>query len=280
MDPQAETQFLDKLLSDLNDDKLVLPTLPEIALKVNSTLENEESSMADVAKIIAQDAALSARLIQVVNSPLLRSPVIIKSIDSAVMRLGSSMIRNLVSSMVMEQLFKAGSPATEKRLRATWQRSVAVSSTAMALSMFNQGKNKLKKEQAMLAGLVHDIGILPILSRAEEYPELLEDVLTLDRIITEAHTKVGAAILDKWNFPAELILVATEHENKQYDSKDGPDYVDLVIVAGLQSDTNQDDDVEEEDWSLIPAFSKLGLSAEVEIIDVADSADFAAAMSS
>lgn len=280
MDPQAEEQFLNKLLSDLNDDKLVLPTLPEIALKVNATLENEESSMADVAKIIAQDAALSARLIQVVNSPLLRSPIIIKSIDSAVMRLGSSMIRNLVSSMVMEQLFKAGSPATEKRLRATWQRSVAVSSTAMALSMFNQGKNKLKKEQAMLAGLVHDIGILPILSRAEEYPELLEDEVTLDRIITEAHTKVGAAILEKWNFPAELILVATEHENKQYDSKDGPDYVDLVIVAGLQSDTNQDDAVEEEDWSLIPAFSKLGLSAEVEIIDVADSADFAAAMSS
>ena len=63
MDAAAEEKFLDTLLEDLENDKLVLPTLPEVALKVRDTLEDENSSLIDVAKIITSDAALSARMI-------------------------------------------------------------------------------------------------------------------------------------------------------------------------------------------------------------------------
>ena len=63
MDAAAEEIFLDQLLEDLENDKLVLPTLPEVALKVRDTLEDENSSLIDVAKIITSDAALSARMI-------------------------------------------------------------------------------------------------------------------------------------------------------------------------------------------------------------------------
>lgn len=127
---------------------------------------------------------------------------------------------------------------------------------------------KLQPDQAMLAGLVHDIGALPILSRAEDYPDLLEDEESLDRIINSVHTTIGAEILRKWNFPEELVAVAEEHENLSRNSKGGPDYVDIVIVANLQSliDTNhQHTDV---DWSKVPAFEKLGLQADVSVVDM------------
>ncbi len=265
MDAAAEEKFLDKLLEDLEDDKLVLPTLPEVALKVRDTLEDENSSLIDVAKIINSDAALAARMIQVSNSPLLRASNPIETVESAVTRMGSNMIRNLVTSMVMEQMFQATSDVTDKRLRRIWEHSTEVAAIAHALaSQFT----KLQPDQALLAGLVHDIGALPILSRAEDYPDLLEDEVSLDRIINNVHTTIGAEILRKWNFPEELITVAEEHENLDRDSANDPDYTDVVIVANLQSLINTDHPLTKVDWSTVPAFSKLGLQADISVVDM------------
>ena len=265
MDTAAEEKFLDQLLEDLENDKLVLPTLPEVALKVRDTLEDENSSLIDVAKIINSDAALAARMIQVSNSPLLRASNPIESVEAAVTRMGSNMIRNLVTSMVMEQMFQATSDVTDKRLRKIWEHSTEVAAISHALtSQFT----KLQPEQAMLAGLVHDIGALPILSRAEDYPDLLEDEETLDRIISNVHTTIGAEILRKWNFPEELISVAEDHEDLQRDSKNGPDYVDIVIVANLQSLIDSNHPHTKVDWSTVPAFEKLGLQTDVSVVDM------------
>lgn len=265
MDTAAEEKFLDQLLEDLENDKLVLPTLPEVALKVRDTLEDENSSLVDVAKIITSDAALSARMIQVSNSPLLRASNPIESVEAAVTRMGSNMIRNLVTSMVMEQMFQATSDVTDKRLRKIWEHSTEVAAISHALtSQFT----KLQPDQAMLAGLVHDIGALPILSRAEDYPDLLEDEETLDRIISNVHTTIGAEILRKWNFPEELISVAENHEDLQRDSKNGPDYVDVVIVANLQSLIDSKHPHNEVDLSTVPAFEKLGLQTDISVVDM------------
>lgn len=265
MDAAAEEQFLDKLLEDLENDKLVLPTLPEVALKVRDTLEDEESSLIDVAKIITSDAALSARMIQVSNSPLLRAANPIESVEAAVTRMGSNMIRNLVTSMVMEQMFQATSDVTDKRLRKIWEHSTEVAAISHALaSQFT----KLQPDQAMLAGLVHDIGALPILSRAEDYPDLIDDEEALDRIINTVHSTIGAEILRKWNFPAELIAVAEDHEDLNYNSTNGPDYVDVVIVANLQSLIDSDHRHTKVDWSSVPSFEKLGLQADVSVVDM------------
>ncbi|MCK4865257.1 MAG: HDOD domain-containing protein [Gammaproteobacteria bacterium] len=265
MDAAAEEKFLDKLLDDLENDKLILPTLPEVALRVRDTLEDENSSLLDVAKIITSDAALSARMIQVSNSPLLRAANPIESVEAAVTRMGSNMIRNLVTSMVMEQMFQATSDVTDKRLRKIWEHSTEVAAIAHALaSQFT----KLQPEQAMLAGLIHDIGALPILTRAEDHPELLEDEATLDRIIESVHSTIGAEILRKWNFPEELIAVAEQHEDLEHNSENGPDYVDVVIVANLQSLIDSNHRHTKIDWNTVPAFSKLGLQADVSVVDM------------
>ena len=265
MDSAGEEKFLDQLLNDLENDKLVLPTLPEVALKVRDTLEDENASLLDVAKIISSDAALAARMIQVSNSPLLRANRSIETVEAAVSRMGSNMIRNLVTSMVMEQMFQATSEVTDKRLRHIWEHSTEVAAISHALaSQFT----KLQPDQAMLSGLVHDIGALPILTRAEEYPELLEDEVMLDRIIASTHTTIGAEILRKWNFPEELISVAEEHENLAHDSRNGVDYVDVVIVANLQSLVDTNHPHTQQDWSNVPAFEKLGLQPDVNIIDM------------
>jgi len=262
---ELEEKLLDKLFSDLENDKLVLPTLPEVALRVRETLEDEDAGMGDVAKVITSDAALSARLIQVANSPLLRAARTIESVEAAVTRMGGDMTRNLVTSIAMEQMFQATSDATDKRLRTLWEHSTQVAALSHALcSQFT----KLKPDQALLAGLVHDIGALPILTMAEDVPELLENEAMLDSIISKAHCAVGEAILRKWNFPDDIIAVAAEHEDITRDKDGAADYVDIIIVANIESHMGSDHPLTKTDLSTVKAFAKLGLEPESEMVDV------------
>ena len=262
---ELEEKLLDKLFSDLENDKLVLPTLPEVALRVRETLEDEDAGLSDVAKVITSDTALSARLIQVANSPLLRAARTIESVEAAVTRMGGDMTRNLVTSIAMEQMFQATSDATDKRLRTLWEHSTQVAALSHALcSQFT----KLKPDQALLAGLVHDIGALPILTMAEDVPELLENESMLDSIISKAHCTVGEAILRKWNFPDEIIAVAAEHEDITRDKDGAADYVDIIIVANIESHMGSDHPLTKIDLSTVKAFAKLGLEPESEMVDV------------
>lgn len=262
-------QFLQDLLKDLENNTLVLPTLPEVALRVRDAVDNEDASVSEISKVIATDAALSARIIQVANSPLMRASKEIQTLDMAVNRLGMKLIRDMVISMVMEQMFQATSEVTDKKLRQIWEHSTTVAAISHALAA---QFTKLVPEQAMLAGLVHDIGALPILTKAEDYPELLENEAMLDKIIDKLHSKIGQAILKTWNFPEELVRVPAEHENLERNS-DQTDYVDVVTVANLQSYMGSDHPLAQRDWANIPAFDKLGLNPEINVVDMEETAD-------
>lgn len=262
-----EETFLKELFDDLESEKLVLPTLPEVALKVRETLEDENASLVDAAKVITSDVALSARLIQVANSPLLRASRQIESVEAAVTRMGSDMVRNLVTSLAMEQMFQATTDITDKRLRAIWEHSTEIAAICHAMSAMSR---TLKADQALLAGLVHNIGSLPVLVRAEDYPDLISNTDLLDKIVASTNPKLGAAILKKWHFPEELVSVAAEHSNFTRNHSGEADYTDLVIVAELQSRAGSDHPNAQVDWSTVPAFAKLGIDTDVNVVDMDD----------
>jgi HD-like signal output (HDOD) protein len=265
MKSALETQFLDELYRKLASNELVLPTMPEMALKIRDIVEDPNSSLANISKLINKDPALAARIVQVANSPAFRSRTPFNSVEAAVMRLGGSIIKNLVTAMVMEQLFQSTTEMTDRKLRTYWRHATDVSELAIA---FVSAHPHLQADQAVLAGLIHDIGVLPILTFAEEHPELLADEAVLDSLIKQAHCQVGAKILEAWRFSADMIRVALEHENLQYNSKDKPDYVDLLIVANIQSDHKKGELADLGDLLHIPAFIKMGVVIEEEIIEL------------
>ena len=257
-----EQKLIDELLDDLERDRLILPTLPEVALKVRDTLEDESMGLPEVARVITSDAALSARLIQITNSPLLRSSREIETVEAAVARMGSDMVRNLVMSIVMEQMFQATSAATASRLRALWEHSTNVAAISHVLAAHY---TKLQSDLALLIGLIHDIGTLPILSYAEDIPGLLDNEQLLDHIIERTHVKISIAILDRWKFSKDIIHAVGQHENLAYDS-DKVDYADVVIVANLQSYLGTGHKLNDLDWSSVPSFQKLGLKADANVM--------------
>ena len=252
-----------ELIDQIKQDTLVLPSLPEVCLRVRDVAEDIESSIPQLAQIISQDAALAARIIKVANSPLVRTPSEVTDLVTAVNRLGINFTSNLAMGLAMEQLFQATSDVVDRRMRSIWQQSSEVASICHVLASHY---TKLHPDQAMLAGLIHKIGALPILTYAEDHNALLNDGFALDKLIEKLHPLIGSHILKAWRFPKELLNVPGQY--LKFDREiPKVDYADLVTVAVLQTHANSEHPYAKLDWSTIQAFDRVGLSPDMDMAE-------------
>lgn len=262
-----------ELIDAIQNNRIVLPTLPEVALKVREAAEDPRTDAAGISRVLSNDAALSARVIRVANSPLLRAASPILDLRMAISRLGIQYTCNLVVGLAMEQMFQATSDAVDRRMRQTWGRSTEVAGISAVLA---RTYTKLKSDQATLAGLVHRIGALPILRFAEEQRKLLKQPELLDVLIDELHGEIGKLILETWAFPPELACVPVEY--LKFDrTPPAVDYSDIVLVANLQSHLGTDHPLAQMDWSSISAFGRIGLDPNVNTMEVEDLSEAMAA---
>ncbi|MBB6342141.1 HD-like signal output (HDOD) protein [Pseudomonas fluvialis] len=258
-----------ELIQAIENDELVLPTLPEVALKVREAAEDPNVGIADLAKVIGNDAALTARIIKVVNSPLLRTSKEITDLQMAVGRLGINYTANLATGLAMEQMFQATSDVVDKKMREVWNKSTEIAGICHVLC---KHYTRLLPDQATLAGLVSQIGILPILTYAEDHSELLADSISLNHVIEAIHPIIGDKILRTWDFPEPIACIPSQFLNFQRNSAKA-DYVDIVQVAMLQSYLGTEHPYTKLDWSTIPAFAKLGLDPNVDMKEDEDLSD-------
>lgn len=264
------------LIQAIENDELVLPTLPEVALKVREAAEDPNISTLQLSKVIGNDAALTARIIKVVNSPLLRTSKEITDLQMAINRLGINYTCNLAIGLAMEQMFQATSDVVDRKMREMWTKSTEIAGICHVLC---KQFTRLMPDQATLAGLIHQIGALPILAYAEDHNDLLADSISLNHVIEQIHPIIGDKILRTWAFPEQLAMIPSQYLDFTRDSAK-VDYVDIVQVATLQSYIGTDHPYTQLDWSKIPAFAKLGLDPSKDMNDDEDlSAAMEAAMS-
>ena len=250
-----------ELQQAIDDDALILPTLPEVALRVREAAEDPRVGSQALSRVISSDAALAARLIKVVNSPLLRGNREISDLQGAIDRLGINYTSSLAIGLAMEQMFQATNEAVDRVLRKVWMRSTEIAAISQVLC---RHFTRLQPEQAILAGLVHQIGALPVLAYAEESELLLGDTASLEHVIERLHPQLGERILRAWEFPEAIAIVPMQMLDFARDSS-AVDYVDIVQVAVLQSHVGTRHPLTELDWSKIPAFAKLDLSPQIDI---------------
>ena len=259
-------QIKQEIIHALKNDELVLPTLPEVALQIREVAENATSSIADLTTILARDVALSARMIKVANSPLIRASVPVSDIKTAVSRLGIDLTSNLAMGLAMEHMFQATSDLVDKRMRACWSKSIEIAASSQVLA---RHFTNLEPEKARLAGLTHQIGKLPILAFAENNESLLNDSFALNKVLTVLHPSLGSYILKMWDFPEDIVSVSKNYLqfNRQADKLD---YADIVQVATLQSYAGTEHPYTKLDWSEISSFDRLGLDPATLITEMED----------
>lgn len=258
----TETQFIDSLIDDIAKNRLEFPTLPEVALRVRKLVADPDVTMVQVGKVLSTDAALSTRLMQVANSAMFVGMAPVDNIRSAVNRLGLALVRNMVTCVVMRTLYQTKmSPVIKVWLQNTWKHSTRVAAFSHAFAKLFP---HLRADEAMLAGLVHDIGTLPILTRAAKYPDLLQDPVKLQRVIDRLHGEIGKLILEAWHFQPNLVEVAAGHEDLNRIATD-IDYVDIVMVANLHSYLGTEHRLSKLNWLELPIFDKLQLTPQQSV---------------
>lgn len=260
--PEDVDKFISTLLDDLKTNRLKLPTLPQVAIKVGNIIDDPKTTTKEIAKIISTDAALTARLIQVANSVLYRGISPVEDIRTAVTRLGIKLIRNIVTSLIIRQLFHTKYDILRKRMEKLWLHSAHVAAISYVLA----GKyTSIKPDEALLGGLIHNIGELPILTYAEKFPSIADSEETLDNISGSIGPVLGKTMLQAWKFPPSLIIVAAEYTNIQRPSPGLIEIIDIVVVAKLHSYIGTQRHLAQTNWATIPAFNKFKLTPEESI---------------
>ncbi len=250
----ADNRFFTSFSNAYRENKLSLPSLPNVALKLKEAME-KDLGINDVVKIIGVDASIVAKLIQLANSALYSPISPVTNCHTAVTRLGLDQTRKLVMSISLKQLFYSQNPQLMAKMQALWKNSLYISSLSFVLAQENGSVNP---EDALLAGLVCDIGTIPILHFAEQHPTEYPNLDILDSAIPFLNPPVGTLVLHTLGFTPELAMIPKYAEDWFYESEsDKPNLVDIVILAKLHSYFGTSRAKEIPYMNSIPAYTKL-----------------------
>ncbi|MGR9115444.1 MAG: HDOD domain-containing protein [Gammaproteobacteria bacterium] len=248
-----DNRFFSNFIQMYREDKLVLPSLPTVALKLKQAM-NEETSIAETAQIIQIDPAITAKLIQISNSALYSPVASITNCHEAVTRLGLNATRTLVMGISLKQLFQSKDRKLMKAMQTLWRNSLYLSSLCFILA---EESAAINPEDALLAGLISDIGAIPLLHFAEQNPDQYSDLTEMEQAIRSLSAPIGMLVLHTLGFSEQLTQIPRHAEDWYFDAEDELSLIDIVILAKLHSFIGQARAQELPYINSIPAYSKL-----------------------
>jgi putative nucleotidyltransferase with HDIG domain len=264
---QMETIILTRLAAD----RLVVPALPAAALKCIRLLKDPELSLKVAATVIEQDPVLAAGLIHQANSAAFATREPVRSVLSAVTKLGTGRLKTFLFEASANQLFESRDERIARSCRAVWEHSVAVAILAKDVVAF---ANAGDPDAGYLGGLLHDVGkpvVASLLLQAERTVTQQKvhsswiDSARWTRVIASVHRKVGIALAQKWELPDAVAKCVQSCDD--YDVTDRLSVVNAVRFAnalakreGLYLGTV---DAADNDALIMIGCSLLGLEGEV-----------------
>lgn len=216
-----------------------LPSLPNVYHEVSAAIDSDQASTDQIALIIQQDAAMSAKVLQLANSPIFYGSGRVSSIQQAITYFGLAQLRQLVLQCSLFQCFDSASGAPDFMVSSFWRYSLAVAELARQISL-SEGQDGDRPDQAYIAGLMHDIGYLILVNYdsslfgklcefgvdADDNPVILER-----RVFDVGHNEAGAYLLSMWNIPARVVEAVYYHHQPRGSDFRGMNALVAVHVA-------------------------------------------------
>jgi HD-like signal output (HDOD) protein len=196
-------------IQDILNDIERLVSLPAAYVRINQLVEDPAVGMEDIARVINQDVALTARLLRIANSPLYGFPSQIDTVTKAVKVLGTQQVRDLALATVAIKTFE-GIPNDLVSMESFWKHSIYCALCARILAM---ECHKRQREALFVTGLLHDIGQLVLYNRLPDLsrqvleacadgPDELESQDAERDIIGFTHADIGGELAHRWSLPA------------------------------------------------------------------------------
>lgn len=229
MTNQSSFSILEDIARDLSGEVVSFPTFLDITFQVRTALKNPNLAIDQLGTLIGAEPLMSTKIIRLANSVAMnRSGRTIVDLNSAISRVGMESVRTLSFAVAMEQLLNSKKMAPfEAFSRRLWEHTVHVAALSRVLA---RRLTQVNPDEALFAGLVHDIGVFYLMSRAVNFPELVTDTAELEQLLVHWHDQIGHALLAAMGLPEELLRVVQEHEvERKVDSL--KTLSDLIFVA-------------------------------------------------
>jgi HD-like signal output (HDOD) protein len=230
-DPAAFA-FVQSLAAELSTGKVDLPSFPDIALRVRQVLADDNVTPDKVVRVVSAEPALAARLLQISNSAAINfSGKAVTDLRTAVARLGFNMVRSAAIAFAMSQLKKVdGLKGLEQPLDELWRRSAAVAAMSHVVA---RRLTRVNADTALLAGLLHGVGQLYILTRSKNHPQLFANQPAYHAIVRDWHSSIAKALLENWDMADEVVQAVSSYEDLERDHKGPADLTDVLSLAFL-----------------------------------------------
>ena len=227
--------FVERLAQDLRDERLELPAFPEAVLRIQQALQSSDTDTGDIVRILSSEPALAARLLRIANSAeFRRADTEITDLRKAISRMGFNMVRTVAVAFAMRQLRRKESygPEAQAELERLWKSSLQVAAICFVLA---KHFTRLSADQAVLTGVLHVLGRLYIVMRAQDMDDVSDE--DIRSVASHWHGTIGKAILESWGLP-ESLQHAVEHQDEVGLQLTGAvTLTDLLIVAKLLAAT-------------------------------------------
>jgi HD-like signal output (HDOD) protein len=245
-----------EIYASLASNKALFPSLPEITIRLRETLNDPRTNLASAAKLLKQDPGLSVFLMRMANNVHYMTRVPAADLEGALRRIGLPAASQLATSFAIRSSFDSPSPALRRVLLTAYREATRVS----VISYFLAEKVRaFPPGRAMLAGLLQDIALPPILQRLWERPEIFNDPEKRGEAVDQLAPLVGVLILKGWGFDEELIEVVRSRKQWARDPAKKPDLADIVLIARLHSLIGTPEFRNCPSFGEVPAFHKLPL---------------------
>jgi putative nucleotidyltransferase with HDIG domain len=224
-------QMLEDIATELGGE-VIFPTHFDAVLRLRKVLQDPNQSIAGIAAVVSLEPLISAKLLHLANSVALnpdgREVVDIKS---AIARLGINTVRTAAMSIVMHQLLRAKGMAEFTEIsRLLWDHSIQ---TAAAARIIARHMTKLNPDEAMLAGLIHDLGAFYMLYRATQYEELRHRPESVKYLIIQWHESIGVSLLNALGIPQEIVVATEDHDQMRAPPTPIRTLAEVIYVANM-----------------------------------------------
>lgn len=215
-------QSITEIFEYLATKDIQLPIFDRTAMQIQDELAKEDPDTRAIEALIVKDQTLTGQVLKAANSSFFKGLSEVTTVRSAMVRLGSKEVANLVTMVAHRSYFKAKDPLLRARMQQLWRHSVACAIGAKWLA--ETGRFSVPANEAFFAGLLHDVGklfiitVLERLKKAEELGGLPSEAL-IEEILTSLHGKHGYAIMRNWNLPERYCLIARDHHREDFDTE-------------------------------------------------------------
>jgi HD-like signal output (HDOD) protein len=258
---KAAFAFVQSLALEMSAGKIEIPSFPDVAVRVRKVLADENCSAAQIARVVSAEPAMAAKLLQMANSVALNpNGSKITELKSAIARIGLSNVRSASLAYAMDQIKNAKELAPlRKPLHDLWERSVKVAAMSFVVA---RSWTKVNADQAMLAGLMHGMGRVYILTRAVKHTELFADPSAYHQIVRDWNAQVAKAVLTSWEISPDIIDAVENYETLDRAGTGEVDLTDVLTIANVLVSFHTDPSAMEMRLKETSAAVRLGVNAE------------------